>query len=157
MPPLYDLIGVFTGDLKKRGFRDSGPVMGRAGKLWSKDQKRIVTVGPLKISPQIARKCGNSPSQSHREFLREAMDAILRDLLKDLMRLSNERNTPVDLIFPGGGSVPLPDWFRGAVAEMGFRIFFLYDDDEFPRESEGSSQDERSVTIGKYMDRHLGD
>lgn len=150
-----DLIGVLDYELKKCGFRDSGPVAGSMGRLYSRNGKRVVTIGPLKIPNKLVRKLRTHPGVRSSIDWPQVTDAVLHELLKSLQVVADEGNTPCDIVLPVGGTIPIPEWFNQAVEELGFSFVFICDGDESQvcdREQAGNS---RCTTIRGYIESQL--
>jgi len=142
----FDLIPILEKELKRGGFRDAGPISGSQGRLYARKRRRIASVRspriPASAVNDITRHGGNNPGLW--EIL---LDEVLKKLMDDLIRIAEEGNTPCDLVFQGGGSIPLPDWFQREVEALGFRVVFLIAEGERGRDH-GS---QASISLGQYL------
>lgn len=130
----FDLIGELENQLKKAGYRDSGPVAGSQGRIFAHNRRRVLTVRKMKVPKSAIDEVLKSGGQDQ-SVNEKILDNWCQDFIEDLKRIADEGNTPCDLVFQGGGTIPLPDWFRSAAEALGFQIRFIGPGSDTPFES----------------------
>jgi hypothetical protein len=101
------------------GFRRAGSLQDHPGRVFRNGPRTVVVIPPVKI--RVPRRGDRVPG----EMIRDQFESDLRRIIDNVRSLQGEVLGRTTLVFMGGGTIPLPDWFREAMAEMGFEIVIL--------------------------------
>ncbi len=97
-------------DLLARGYRRRAYRHGYLGvRVLVKDEKAILIIPSIEVGDRF-----NQP-------LPEAIDESFKKLAAYLEKMS-KRMTVTDIVFGGGGSIPIPDWFVQLCSAMKIRL-----------------------------------
>jgi len=129
-----DVIGIFEKALRRSGFRDNGPVGGSMGRLHANGKKKIVTIRTIKVPGGVARDLAENGGVLPPYVMDDIIADFFKRLVAELRRVAAEGNVPCDLVFQGGGNIPIPPEVRRMLEEMGFTISFV----TFGPEEEGN-------------------
>lgn len=81
----------------------------------------------------IARSPRLAPPAACGRTLEDQFDDYLKRLQRQLQKTIAGGLPVTDIYFPGGGTLPIPDWFRDFCAQNGIRIHII-DPNELPNE-----------------------
>lgn len=144
---LMDVIGTFEKALRRSGFRDNGPIMGSQGRLYASGKKKIITIRPVKMSGKLAREIADTGGHVDPDAMREHIGDFFGKLVEELKRVAAEGNVPCELVFQGGGNIPIPLEARMILEGLGFNILFL----NFGlREEESLTERKGDVSLKEY-------
>ena len=144
----FDEIEILEKALAKRGYRKSAKIGKSGGRLHTPiGKERICTIG--KLPHKSVRGVRGVPGLRPGETIVPDFDAIIRDL----ERLNREGNTPCDLVFQGGGTVPLPPELLEAARRLGFTIYVLSNGTSGENDWSRDDWGVRVVTLEEYLSR----
>ncbi len=115
----FDLFKYICSVISADGFRSAGRLKGHPGKVFRDGPRTVVVIPPVTI--RVPRHRAIIPE----ELVHDQFDRDLRKIIESTRSLMSEGLGRATIVFMGGGTIPLPDWFREAMAEMGIEIVIL--------------------------------
>ena len=94
---------------------------------WGRRGAAVVLVGPFSYSGDGPRRTLSGPVVApNPRAIQQAFEETLQTLVKYLdKRLMATLAGPFDLVFPGGGTLTLPDWFLRDMKRLGIGVYAL--------------------------------
>lgn len=115
-----DYTKIITRQLKEQGFRDGGTIRGVGFPTFRRGPDQVVQVPPFVVPSR-----GLDRKVPLRDAIQKSFEKMLERLLESLEDLKREGPGLITLMFQGGGTLPLPEWFLERCRQLGIEVVVI--------------------------------
>lgn len=115
-----DYTKIIGRQLKEQGYRDGGTIRGVPYPAYRRGPDQVVVVPPFMVPGR-----GLDRTLPLRDAIQQSFEKMLGRLIESLKDLMREGPGSVTVMFQGGGTLKLPEWFLAALREVGIEVRFV--------------------------------